>query len=560
MPLRGVGRMGKQVEQEEGTGGAGFERPRAPFVPNLAIPAPPSARKTISARYTTVKPKFMQPSWRQIQDSSRAKLSSRSQTAGSARIGSARHGSGEGSSVAANVAAGRNTRMKHRFQPTVEDISRALRDRPYLINQICAIRDDPTLDKVERMAQIGKVVQECEAPVKESDLDKQQATYAPSRERMNGRRAAHKVYGEYVKNVIKTAEPIVDASAYPIWREHGGEEVGQMLQYVDLVDARYLIALSDAGGNLPCWGALPDTARINRSNMWRLYGWQARGCLPCLAVSYPWLDFSHPDSEGETLARIVPVLRAMLPLCGGEQFTIGVLIDYASLPQPTRTHAELTRFKLGLRALTTWFAHPYVPTLLVSNSLPKGGDYQNTRSVSERGWIEFERRLTYLAKSRPCLWDLAGLKLQALEEQTDARRKFDLMRSMMMTHTSPPLAPSSFTLMMQKKIKDGRLSFSNKGDLKVVLDMYHAAFVKIFEIYQRCDPSAQLATYCGHQWGEEEARSVAAALEYAAQKCKVQQTSGPIIVNLEGNHFGDMGERLIKAAVKFGKIFMGVRF
>ena len=229
MPLRGVGRMGKQVEQEEGTGGAGFERPRAPFVPNLAIPAPPSARKTISARYTTVKPKFMQPSWRQIQDSSRAKLSSRSQTAGSARIGSARHGSGEGSSVAANVAAGRNTRMKHRFQPTVEDISRALRDRPYLINQICAIRDDPTLDKVERMAQIGKVVQECEAPVKESDLDKKQATYAPSRERMNGRRAAHKVYGEYVKNVIKTAEPIVDASAYPIWREHGGEEVGQML-------------------------------------------------------------------------------------------------------------------------------------------------------------------------------------------------------------------------------------------------------------------------------------------------------------------------------------------
>ena len=155
---------------------------------------------------------------------------------------------------------------------------------------------------------------------------------------------------------------------------------------------------------------------------------------------------------------------------------------------------------------------------------------------------------------------MAGLKLQALEEQTDARRKFDLMRSMMMTHTSPPLAPSSFTLMMQKKIKDGRLSFSNKGDLKVVLDMYHAAFVKIFEIYQRCDPSAQLATYCGHQWGEEEARSVAAALEYAAQKCKVQQTSGPIIVNLEGNHFGDMGERLIKAAVKFGKIFMGVRF
>jgi hypothetical protein len=500
----------------------------------------------------------MQPSWRQMQDSSRSKLSHRA-GGGSARIGSARPGADGSSSVAANVAAGRNTRMKHRYQPTVDDISRALRERPYLINQICAIRDDPTLDKAERMVQIGKVVQECETPVKESDLDKQQASYAPSKERMNGRRAAHKMYGEYIKSVVKKVEPILDASDFPIWREHGGEELGPMLQYVDLVDARYLILLHEQGGNLPCWGALPDAARINRASMWRLYGWQARGCLPCVVLSYPWLNFDHPDPEGETLARIVPVLQSMLPLCGGEQFTVGVMIDYASLPQPTRTHAELTRFKLGLRALTMWFAHPYVPSLVVSGSLPQGAPYQNTRRFEERGWCEFERRVMSLSKSRPCLWDLQGLNPQKLLEMTDERRRFDLMRSSMMTSVVPPLAPSSFTLMMHKKIKDGRLSFSNKADLKVVLDMYHVAFVKIFEVYQRCDPSATLATYCGHQWGEEEARSLAAVLEYAAQKCKVQQTSGPIIVNMEGNHFGDMGERLIKAAVKFGKIFAGVR-
>ena len=56
-----------------------------------------------------------------------------------------------------------------------------------------------------------------------------------------------------------------------------------------------------------------------------------------------------------------------------------------------------------------------------------------------------------------------------------------------------------------------------------------------------------------------ESLQVAAALEYAAQKCKPQSTSGPFLVNLEGNHFGDIGHRLIKGAVKFGKTFAGVR-
>jgi hypothetical protein len=34
----------------------------------------------------------------------------------------------------------------------------------------------------------------------------------------------------------------------------------------------------------------------------------------------------------------------MLHSCGGDAFTVGVLWDYVSLPQPVRT---------------TWYAHPY---------------------------------------------------------------------------------------------------------------------------------------------------------------------------------------------------------
>ena len=164
-----------------------------------------------------------------------------------------------------------------------------------------------------------------------------------------------------------------------------------------LVDARYLIALHEKGGTLPCWQAMPVSARINRqgmlprahtpralptaggtarlpstrlqlvvrtggegggaalcvwaatpwrrccrhlaalrvdgshsgltpwagaptaanppcavcggAGMWRLYGWTARGSLGIVVLSYPWLDYDHPDSAGETLARLAPILK-----------------------------------------------------------------------------------------------------------------------------------------------------------------------------------------------------------------------------------------------------------
>ena len=492
---------------------------------------------------------------RQMQDSSR----------NSARIQSSYRAGGHGTSVAANVAAGRNTKVKQRFQPTVDDISRALRDRPYLLAQICAVRDDATLDKGQRLTEIGKIISECEAPIPVSDFDRMQSEYKPSKERMAGRRTAAGSYSAYLKATgLNKPTPAPTEPASPLFQEHGGEELGMMLQYVDLIDARYLIMLHEANGNLPCWGAIPASAKINKANMWRLTGWQARGCLGVVALSYPWLDLAHPDANGETLARIVPVLRCMLPLCGGDQFTIGVLIDYASLPQPTRTHAELTRFKLGMRALTMWYAHPYVPVLLVTGDLPQDEGYTNcTRKVEERGWCDYERRLACLCKSRSCLWGVVGLVPMELAKLDDDRRRFDLIRSQLMAAAKPdpPLSPSSFAIMMQKKVKDGRLSFSNKADQKTVIDMYAAGFIKIFEVYQRLDPvHGVLSTYSGHRWEEEQARQLAACLEFAAQKCKLQATSGPVAIDCQGNAFNDHSRRLVKQAIQFGKIFAGVKF
>lgn len=547
-----------------------------PAVPALRFPTP-RTRKIVSARYHSVTPKFMQPSWRHMHAS--ARQGSARPSKGSARSGaispggslsSNRHGAsslgmgigGAGSSVAANVAAGRNSKMKHRYQPTVEEVAKALDERPYLVAQVVALRDDPTIDRAQRMAEIGKIVRECEAPVA-NELERLQANFVASAERKAGRRAAMRAFTAYHKEHV---EPVArqkgaalpDVAEHSGWAEHGGAELAEMASYVDLIDARYLLMLHEHGGCLPCWGAIPETVRINSSNLWRLYGWEARGCLGVLVLSHAWLDKAHPDANGETLARLAPVLQCMLSLCGGGGFTVGVMIDYSSIPQPTRTHAELSRFKLALRALAMWYAHPFVPVLFADGPLPTGAAYDNnTRSFEERGWCEYELRLGQLCKSRTCLWSLAALVPSKLAEVDDARRRFDLMRSQMLASAAPPLAPSSFTMMMRRKVKDGRLSFSAKEDLAVVLDGYHSGFVRIFEAYSKCDPSAMHNAFAGHGWDEEGARSVAAALEYAGQKCKLHPALRPIRLNLEGNHFGEKGQRLIIQATKFAKVFGG---
>ena len=194
------------------------------------------------------------------------------------------------------------------------------------------VHGDPNLNKAQRLAEIGKIIRECEAPLAASDLDTAQANYAPTREQMNGRRLAT------VEQVNRAKEADKKLAAGPVeegvmWREHGGEEIAHSLQCarpgsqtrlrlpsslvpttrlrlpsslvptgsfrsclvedLDLIDARYLIALSEKGGTLPCWQAVPDAAKVTRGNMWKLFGWDARGSLGILVLSYPWLDLEQ---------------------------------------------------------------------------------------------------------------------------------------------------------------------------------------------------------------------------------------------------------------------------
>ena len=83
---------------------------------------------------------------------------------------------------------------------------------------------------------------------------------------------------------------------------------------------------------------MPPAAFITTQNVWRLKLWnkaRPKYALGVLVLSYPWLDWFHPDRLGAQLRRLLPFLKAMLaeakrdsPHC-----TVGVMIDFLCLPQ-----------------------------------------------------------------------------------------------------------------------------------------------------------------------------------------------------------------------------------
>lgn len=333
-----------------------------------------------------------------------------------------------------------------------------------------------------------------------------------------------------------------------------------MLAHVDLIDARFLLLLHEHGGIVPRWQHVPGSAKINADSLWRLFGWERNFSLPILVLSYPWLDPEHPDRQGEQLARIVPILERMLPSCGGDEFTVGVLWDYVCLPQPVRSPAEAVRFSCGLQSLTEWYAHPYTHVLLVTTPLPTGANYKSQRPYEQRGWCEAERRTCGISKCVHCLWDLSGYEPEKLEG-LEGMKAFDALRAQLKSGRSPPLAPDRFAAVVRRQLASGELAFTAASDVDVVLEMYRAGFLRIFETYRRFDPQGFFAAWAGLEWGAAEAKQVAHALSYAAERCsKAPVPHGGISLRFEGNQFGKEGERAIKSAVQASKHFATVIF
>ena len=129
-----------------------------------------------------------------------------------------------------------------------------------------------------------------------------------------------------------------------MWARFGGGTIEPLLDHTPLIDLEYLVALAEGGGVMPCGRQnVPPAAFITERNLWRLKLWgkaKNKASLGVLVLSYPWLDWFHPDRLGAQLRRLLPFLKAMLaeakfdsPHC-----TVGVMIDFLCLPQKPFSH------------------------------------------------------------------------------------------------------------------------------------------------------------------------------------------------------------------------------
>ena len=263
------------------------------------------------------------------------------------------------------------------------------------------------------------------------------------------------------------------------WKEFSNYAMEPLLKHTDLIDVNYLIALSEAGGVVPRWQDVPDCARINATNgsFWRLRCHNAKYALPVLVLSYPWLDTDHPDRFGDTLRRILPILKACLKESqaqGGKHATFGVLWDFMSLPQGAdRTPEMLERFEKALGSINEWYAHPYTVVLAVTTPLPTGVSYTNTRAYSSRGWCHFERRISALVKKNGLLWDLSRLDEGAETTFKDCCEDLKPKREDFVN-------PEKVARELREGVESGALAFTETADVDIVIEQYELGFAKYF--------------------------------------------------------------------------------
>jgi len=319
----------------------------------------------------------------------------------------------------------------------------------------------------------------------------------------------------------------------------GGPMVEKLLEKMPLIDARYLVALSEAGAVVPRWQLLPEVAKIGPHNKWRLRCWRRESSLPVLVLSYPWLDPSHPDQKGEQLRKLVPILKLMVAEAQryGKHATIGVLMDYCCLPQAPRNREEQTLFEAGLSSLHEWYSHPFTHVLLVTTKLPTGAAYSNTRAYHERGWCYMEHRLASLVKNDRCLWDLSAYK---------GASNFDGLWRQMRVGRTPMTSPERVGHELREGVESHKFFFSYVADLEVVLDQYRRGFMHAFESFKRIKNDGQISHH-DLGWGTAEAPLIAEALKYVDQHCNVHGLS---LHMFNGNDFGEQGWATLKASVK----------
>ena len=175
--------------------------------------------------------------------------------------------------------------------------------------------------------------------------------------------------------------------------------------------------------------------------------------------------------------------------------------------------------------------------LLVKTPLPTGHAYTNTQEYEFRGWCFAEMRMSSIVKDDDALIDMSKL--------TGDETTVEELRNNGKANRSPPIAPDTFRTMLTSGVEDGRIKFTNKGDVDLVAGIYERAFLDEMA-------GAKKLFYPGLGWGDEEIKTLATALIYAHDK----QVLGSLEqLNLGYNRIGDAGvAALAEALAKVGSL------
>ena len=318
-----------------------------------------------------------------------------------------------------------------------------------------------------------------------------------------------------------------------LWALLGGGAIESLVDHTPLIDLEYVVALAEGGGVMPCGRQnVPPAAFITARNLWRLKLWgkaEYKQSLGVLVLSYPWLDWFHPDRLGAQLRRLLPFLKAMLaeakrdsPHC-----TVGVMIDFLCLPQkPFATEEDGARFGVSLKAINNWYFHQFTYTLLVTNAPPEGAVYSNTRLHRDRGWCFFEQAASMAVKDGPCLLDFGAY--EGATEFGDFFSGSGTCLGQMKAGRAPPIAPDAFGEQMRARVGLGELKFTSDADMELLIGQYEAGFVAAID---RVALGNCVLCFEGLRWGDAEAAVLLLALRYAAAKCAFP--TGPIKVHLK---------------------------
>ena len=326
-----------------------------------------------------------------------------------------------------------------------------------------------------------------------------------------------------------------------MWPFYVGGAIEPLLAHTPLIDLEYLVALAEGGGVMPCGRQnVPPAAFITKRNLWRLKLWgtaKLKASLGVLVLSYPWLDWFHPDRLGAQLRRLLPFLKAMLaeakrdsPHC-----TVGVMIDFLCLPQkPFATEEDGARFGVSLKAINAWYFHQKTYTLLVTNPPPEGADYSNTRLHRDRGWCFFEQAASMVVKESHCLLDFGAYEgaTEFCGTEGDGTGP-DTCLGQMRAGRKPPIAPDAFGERMRARVGSGELTFTANADMGFVIGQYEEGFVAaINRVAAEPNEDARGLGFIELGWGDAEAAELRLALQYAAAKCAFPEGGVRVAVTL----------------------------